>query len=37
MMAEDLAGTMTEQQLVDLLSFLTTLKKGKTVSVLQSN
>jgi putative membrane-bound dehydrogenase-like protein len=40
MMAEDLAGTMTEQQLVDLLSFLTTLKKGKTVdgvSALHSN
>ena len=37
MMAEDLAGTMTEQQLVDLVSFLITLKKGKSVSALQSN
>jgi putative membrane-bound dehydrogenase-like protein len=40
MMPEDLAGTMTEQQLVDLLSFLTTLKKERrdnAVSVLKGN
>jgi hypothetical protein len=37
MMPEDLATTMTEQQLVDLISFLVTLKKekpGEAVSAL---
>jgi putative membrane-bound dehydrogenase-like protein len=39
-MPEDLAGTMTEQQLVDLLSFLTTLRKekgGDAVSASKTN
>lgn len=39
-MPEDLAGTMTEQQLVDLLSFLATLKKekrGDAISALKAN